>query len=130
MNDTCKHRLMNVGDPIYEWCRQCGILIYQYEDFSAIPLSAISFIDNEIVYNNSKSITIKNKILTPSDIRTDEKHKHDFFVLSATDAWCKICGSLKIKRSLTGRFNLHVKEGILIPQRRISCFEVRKHAGM
>lgn len=127
----CKHRLINVGDPIYEWCRQCGILIYQYEDYGVIPPEDISFNGTELVYNKNKHLIIRNKILNPSDVRINEDHKHDLFKLSGLDSWCKICGCLKMKRHISSDgLNLEVKEGILIPQIRKSCFEVRNEAGM
>ena len=125
--EICKHRLINVGDPIYEWCRQCGILIYQYEDCGIINIENIFFDKNKISW--IKNISIKKNILEPSNIRIIE-HIHNWFLLSANDAWCKVCGSLQIKRILTGHFNFEIKQGLLVPQRRISSLEIKKEAGI
>ena len=123
----CKHRLISVGDPEYEWCRQCGILIYRYEEFMQIPSCDIKMIDGCIIYNKSKNRIIKSRIIEPSNIR-DLQHNHDFFVLSANDAWCKTCGILRIKRTifLNDGLNIQAKEGLLIHQRRLSYCTIVK----
>jgi len=130
-NFICKHRLISVGDPIYEWCRQCGILIYRYEEFMMMPSEDIQFVDGHLIYNKGNSRIERTRIVEPFDIR-DTEHEHDFFVLSANDAWCKTCGSLKIKRVLmeTNGFKYQTKAGLLVPQRRLSSIDVRKKSGM
>jgi len=127
----CKHRLISVGNKEYEWCRQCGMLIYRYEEFMQIPSRDIKIVDNLIIYNKSRHKIIRSRIIEPLNIR-DIQHKHDFFILSADDAWCKICGSLKVKRTFcfNNGLSIQAKEGIIIPQRRLSCIDIRKKAGM
>jgi|GEM_PF-5727020 len=129
---TCTHKLISVGDKLYEWCRYCGILIYHYEDYKTVPAEDVLLINGTITYNKHKSIVKRSRILNPNDIRIDVNHKHDFFVLSASDAWCKECGTLKIRRRvpLQCGLKLETKDGFLMPQKRISCLDVRSSAGM
>ncbi len=125
----CKHRLINIGDPIYEWCRQCGVLIYRYEEFMMMPAEDIQVIDGHLIYNKSKSRIEKTRIIEPSNYK-DYTHEHDYFVLSASDSWCKVCGVLNVKRTVSNQFKYKTRSGLLIPQRRKSSIDVRENTGM
>ena len=127
----CKHRLINIGDPIYEWCRQCGILIYRYEEYMTMPAEDIQFIDGHLIYNKSNCRIERSRIIEPLNYK-DLTHEHDFFILSSSDSWCKICGTLDVKRTIPshGGFKYHTRSGLLIPQRRKSAIDVRENSGM
>jgi len=127
----CKHKIISVGDDLYEWCRYCGIIIYHYEDYKMVPAEDVLLINGTIKYNKHNSIIHQSRIVNPQNLRVEANHKHDFFVLSATDAWCKECGTLRLKRQISPNgFKIELKEGFLMPQRRISCLEIRSSAGM
>jgi hypothetical protein len=124
----CTCRLISLGDDMYEWCRLCGRLIYRYEDCSELPFSSIINVTGSIICEKSDFITLKTRIIEPSNVRVLIGHKHDFFVLSATDAWCKTCGTLRIRRPLGQGLNIEIKEGFISPQRRQSSIQVRREA--
>ena len=127
--NQCVCRFISLGDKLYEWCKLCGRLAYRYDDCSSLPFSAIVNTSNSLSYDKTDHIIQRTRFVEPINIRDFLNHTHNFFVLSATDAWCMTCGTLRVRRSIMGTgLNVEVKEGFILPQRRQSYIDIRREA--
>jgi hypothetical protein len=131
MNSICTHRFISLGDNLYEWCRLCGLLVYHYEDCACLPFEVLQDIVNGISYDKRAYIEKYSKFVQPTNLRAFVDHKHSLFILSASDSWCTICGTLFIKRPLMNNgFVVEMKQGFLVPMRRSSALQIREEANL